>query len=272
MNIIEKLRSKVIVSVQAMPNEPLYEEVCMLAMMKSVIKGGAAGLRVAGERDVKNAKKFFNVPVIGITKPDVIPRNWREIVYITPTMKDVALLIEAGADIIAFDGTMRKRPGESTLEKIIKQIKLAKKLSMADISTVEEGLNAAKLGADILSTTLSGYTLESSQNDDAPDFKLLEELVKKSDCTPMHNQLANVITGFLDQFLSRLFIFKYSLYLLLDNSAQILFRQSYVFAVYLFHSASIYLVMSPSFEFDISSVRMSTACLKSKQTVINGSL
>ena len=182
MNIIEKLRSKVIVSVQAMPNEPLYEEVCMLAMMKSVIKGGAAGLRVAGERDVKNAKKFFNVPVIGITKPDVIPRNWREIVYITPTMKDVALLIEAGADIIAFDGTMRKRPGESTLEKIIKQIKLAKKLSMADISTVEEGLNAAKLGADILSTTLSGYTLESSQNDDAPDFKLLEELVKKSDC------------------------------------------------------------------------------------------
>lgn len=182
MNIIDDLRSKVIVSVQAMPNEPLYDEKCMLAMMQSVVKGGAAGLRVAGARDVKNAKKYFNIPIIGITKPDIIPANWREIVYITPAMKDVAALIEAGADIVAFDGTMRKRPGESTLEKIIKQIKLSKKISMADVSTLEEGINACKLGANILSTTLSGYTLESPLNDEGPDFKLLEQLVKNTDC------------------------------------------------------------------------------------------
>src|SRR5574344_1058870 len=140
MDLIKKIKGKVIVSVQAMPNEPLYKEECMIAMMKSVVKGGAAALRVAGERDVKNAKKLFNIPIIGLTKPDVIPANWQEIVYITPTLKEVMQLIKADADIIAFDGTSRKRE-KCTLQEIIKYIKINNKLSMADISTIEEGLN-----------------------------------------------------------------------------------------------------------------------------------
>ena len=72
MNIIQNLRGKIIVSSQAMPDEPLYKEDCMFAMMASVINGGASGLRVAGTRDVKNAKKF-GVPVIGLTKPNKLP-------------------------------------------------------------------------------------------------------------------------------------------------------------------------------------------------------
>ena len=152
MEMVNRLKNKVIVSVQAMPSEPLYLEKCMAAMMKSVVKGGAGGLRVAGARDVKNAKTLFEVPVIGLTKPEVIPKNWKEIVYITPTLKDVISLIDAGADIIAFDGT--SRPREScTLSDIIKYIKINKRISMADISTVEEGINCANLGANILSTT-----------------------------------------------------------------------------------------------------------------------
>ena len=126
MDIINRLKHKVIVSVQAMPSEPLYLEKCMVAMMKSVIKGGAGGLRVAGVRDVKNAKHLFDVPVIGITKPDVIPSNWQEIVYITPVLKDVISLVEAGADVIAFDGTMRERPNSEKLEDLIKYIKIQK--------------------------------------------------------------------------------------------------------------------------------------------------
>lgn len=182
MDMINRLKHKVVVSVQAMPSEPLYLEKCMVAMMKSVIKGGAGGLRVAGARDVKNAKHLFDVPVIGLTKPDVIPKNWQEIVYITPTLTEVISLIDAGADIIAFDGTMRKREGNCTLEEIIKYIRINKRISMADISTVEEGLNAAKLGANILSTTLSGYTTQSlNANQTEPDFKLLETLVKETD-------------------------------------------------------------------------------------------
>lgn len=182
MEIIKRLEHKVVVSVQAMPSEPLYLEKCMVAMMKSVVKGGAGGLRVAGARDVKNAKNLFDVPVIGLTKPDVIPKNWQEIVYITPTLKEVISLVDAGADIVAFDGTMRPREGGCTLKEIIKYVKINKRISMADISTVEEGVNAAKLGANILSTTLSGYTKESLDvNPTEPDFKLLETLVKETD-------------------------------------------------------------------------------------------
>lgn len=179
MGLIDSLKNKVIVSVQAMPNEPLYKEECMVSMMQSVLKGGAGGLRVAGARDVKNAKKITNVPVIGLTKPDSIPANWQEIVYITPTLKEVTMLVRAGADIIAFDGTSRKRPN-CTLEEIIKFIKINNRISMADISTLDEGLNCEELGVDMLSTTLSGYTQYSPLKSDGPDFELLEKLVKNT--------------------------------------------------------------------------------------------
>ena len=121
-NIINQLKGTVIVSVQAMPSEPLYLEKCMVAMMKSVVNGGASALRVAGARDVKNAKRLFSVPVIGLTKPNQIPKNWKEIVYITPTLKDVIELIEAGADIIATDATQRKRPNNEKLQDLFKFI------------------------------------------------------------------------------------------------------------------------------------------------------
>ena len=164
-----------------MPSEPLYIEKCMLAMMKSVLNGGAGGLRVAGVRDITNAKRFFNVPVIGITKPDKIPSNYKEIVYITPTVKDVIDIVNAGADIVAFDGTQRKRPNNEKLQDLIKYIHIKKKIAMADISTIEEGIKAQEAGADVLSTTLAGYTLESADSPlDGPDFKLLEELVKQT--------------------------------------------------------------------------------------------
>ena len=181
MDIISQIKHKVIVSVQAMPSEPLYKEECMTAMMQSVVKGGAAALRVAGVRDVVNAKKLFKIPVIGITKPEVIPPNWREIVYITPTIKDAKDLIQAGADIVALDGTSRPR-GENNLKQIIKYIKINKRLVMADVSTLSEGVAARLLGADIISTTLSGYTLESPENTTEPDFELLKGLVNAVDC------------------------------------------------------------------------------------------
>lgn len=181
MSIIEKLNKQIIISVQAMPNEPLYKEEVLTAMMKSVVNGGAKGLRLAGARDVKNAKKLFNLPVIGLTKPDKLPQNWKEIVYITPTLKEVDELIEADADIIATDATQRPRPKES-LKEILNYIKSHNKLAMADISTFEEGIKARELGFDIISTTLSGYTQNSKQDLKGPDFELAEKLSKTLDC------------------------------------------------------------------------------------------
>ena len=177
MDIITNLKRKVIISSQAMPDEPFYNEIAMKAMMQSVVNGGAAGLRVAGSRDVKIAKTF-NVPVIGLTKPDKLPENWKEVVYITSGIKEVNELIEADADIIAFDGTMRQRPDGSNLQEIIDLIHSHNKLAMADISTFEEGINAENLGADVISTTLAGYTKDSETDSDKPDFELLEKLVK----------------------------------------------------------------------------------------------
>ena len=181
MEIIEKIRKKVIISVQAMSHEPLYDEKCMVAMMKSVIMGGAEGLRVSGARDIKNAKKMFNVPVIGITKPEKIPENWQEVVYITPDLDRVNEVITAGADIVAFDGTPRYRKN-CNLKQIIDAIKISGRVSMADISTFEEGVNAKLLGADIIATTLAGYTKESMPAKDEPDFELLEKLVNELKC------------------------------------------------------------------------------------------
>ena len=181
MNLLKKLNKEIIISVQAMPDEPLYKEECMTAMMQSVINGGAKALRLAGARDIKNAKKLFNVPVIGLTKPDKLPENWMEVVYITPSLKEVQELIEADADIIATDATQRPRPKES-LEEILNSIKAAGKLAMADISTFEEGIKARELGFDIISTTLSGYTSYSNKNIEGPDFELLKNLVNELDC------------------------------------------------------------------------------------------
>lgn len=180
-NVLGKIKGTVVVSVQAMPSEPLYLEKCMVAMMKSVINGGAGGLRVAGIRDIANAKRLFSLPIIGITKPDKIPSNFKEIVYITPTIKDVIDVINAGADIVAFDGTQRKRPNNEKLHDLIKYIHIKKKVAMADVSTIEEGLKVQEAGADVLSTTLAGYTIESASSPtDGPDFKLLAELVKQT--------------------------------------------------------------------------------------------
>ena len=176
MDIITNLKGKVIVSSQAMVGEPFYDEKCMTAMIQSVINGGASALRVAGARDVRIAKRF-KVPVIGLTKPEKLPENWKSVVYITPGIKEVNELIDADADIIAFDGTKRQRPDGSSLMEIIDLIHSRNKLAMADISTLDEGVNAEQLGADIVSTTLAGYTDESGVAGENPDFELLKNLV-----------------------------------------------------------------------------------------------
>lgn len=178
MEVLDVLKNKVVVSVQAMPNEPLYQEDCINAMMQSVVNGGAGALRVAGARDVRNAKKLFDIPVIGLTKPEKLPENWKEVVYITPTLEDIEGLLDAGADVVAVDGTLR--PHVVPVEKMVEKIHDAGKLAMADIATLEEGFACEKLGFDILSTTLSGYTMESLSDSNEPDFDLLEKLVKQT--------------------------------------------------------------------------------------------
>ena len=115
-----------------------------------------------------------------MTQAGSLPAKWKEICYITPGVREVNALIDADADIVAFDGTSRPHDN-CTLEEIISTIHKSKKLAMADISTLVEGINCARFGADIISTTLAGYTMESGEPTVGPDYELLKKLVKTVD-------------------------------------------------------------------------------------------
>lgn len=181
--ILNKIKNKIIVSSQAQKNEPLYNEIAMNALIETIVVLGKTDcLRLAGARDVKNTKEKFgdSVVVIGITKPDIIPVNYKELVYITPNIEDANSLIEAGADIIAFDATKRER--KTSVLELINFIHSKNKIAMADIAEFNEAKEAYELGADIISTTLSGYTKNTENTPDAPDFNLLQKCVKELKC------------------------------------------------------------------------------------------
>lgn len=153
---IEALRGKLIVSCQALPEEPLHSSYIMSRMAYAAYVGGASGIRANTVVDIHEIKKTVDLPIIGIIK-EVYGDNP---VYITPTMKEISALVVEGVDIIAIDGTKRERPDGNTLEALMKEAKekYPKQLFMADISSVEEAVEAERLGFDFVGTTLVGYT------------------------------------------------------------------------------------------------------------------
>lgn len=173
MNILEKIRHGLIVSCQALEDEPLHSPFIMSRMALAAKMGGAVGIRANSPEDIKAIKEIVDLPIIGIYKINVPGYD----VYITPTMEAVKLVSDAGADIIALDATDRAHPAGYSSYDFIREVKgkFPNNLIMADISTYEEGLMAEKAGADIVSTTLSGYT-DYSKATDCPDWDLIEKL------------------------------------------------------------------------------------------------
>lgn len=174
-NIIEALKKGLIVSCQALKDEPLHSSFIMGKMAYAAYLGGAKGIRANSYEDIVEIKKSVDLPVIGIVKRDYADSS----IYITPTIKEIGELVAAKVDIIALDATDRVRPNNQTLGSFVKEIRETYNdlLLMADISTYEEGLKAAELGFDIISTTLSGYTPNSPKLE-GPDFELLDMLVR----------------------------------------------------------------------------------------------
>jgi N-acylglucosamine-6-phosphate 2-epimerase len=173
---IRKTKAGLIVSCQADKGEPFYGTKFMVAFAVAAKIGGAVGIRTNGPLFIKAIKKAVDLPVIGIYKK----KYENSEVYITPTKKEAKSIAYAGADIIGIDCTLRKRPGNLTLDELIKYIKEKLNLPvLADISTVEEGINAENKDADIICTTLSGYT-EYTKNKLklGPDIDLVRELAK----------------------------------------------------------------------------------------------
>ncbi|WP_017548224.1 N-acetylmannosamine-6-phosphate 2-epimerase [Salinicoccus carnicancri] len=156
MDIVESLKGKLIVSCQALADEPLHDSYIMGRMAYAVAEGGAQGIRANSVADIREIKKQVDLPIIGIIKQDY-PKSG---VYITPTMKEVDALAGEGIDIIALDATQLTRPDGSTFADFFKKVreKYPEQLFMADCSTVEEGVEAEKAGVDFVGTTLVGYT------------------------------------------------------------------------------------------------------------------
>jgi N-acylglucosamine-6-phosphate 2-epimerase len=170
--LLNRLRGGLIVSCQALPGEPLFGSHHMAALARAAAMGGAVGIRANSPADIAAIRAAVDLPVIGINKVDIPGFE----VYITPTLADVELVSAAGADIIAFDASLRPHPTGLTVKAIITAIhERTGKPAMADISTLAEGMAAAEAGADLVSTTLSGYTPYSPAQA-GPDFELVERL------------------------------------------------------------------------------------------------
>jgi putative N-acetylmannosamine-6-phosphate epimerase len=170
--ILEQIRGGLILSCQARPGNPLRGSEHMAAMAAAAELGGAVAIRADGPDDIAAIKRRIHIPVIGIYKTEPSP----EFPYITPDFAHAEAIAKLGVEIIALDATIRPRPDGTDVNELIARVKNELGvLVMADIATFEEGVAAAKAGADIVATTLSGYTLQSKMTK-GPDYELIHRL------------------------------------------------------------------------------------------------
>jgi N-acylglucosamine-6-phosphate 2-epimerase len=170
--IIAALAGRLIVSCQAGAGHPLRDTATIVRLARAAETGGAAAIRcggVGGVEDVAAVVRAVDLPVVGLTK------DGQHGVYITPTVAAARAVIRAGADIIATDATARPRPDGNTLVDTVRVVHEANRLLIADVSTVEEGMDAVVAGADLVATTLSGYTPDSPRAA-GPDLALVAAL------------------------------------------------------------------------------------------------
>ena len=173
---LEKIKGGLIVSCQALEDEPLHSSYIMARMAYAAWEGGACGIRANSPKDIKEIKKTVPLPIIGLYKQVYSDSK----IYITPSISEVDRLIEAGTDIIAMDATNRLRPNGITLQQFFKDVKsrYPDMLFMADCSDFKEAEFAQSLGFALVGTTLCGYT-EDTKDVKLPAYELLKEMAGK---------------------------------------------------------------------------------------------
>ena len=175
--ILESIRGKLIVSCQALPEEPLHSPFIMGRMALAALEGGAGGIRANTPEDVTEIKRVVDLPVIGLYKKEYPDSE----VYITPTMDEISAMVDCGSEIVAMDATARYRPDGRTLDDFFAEARkiFPNQLFMADCSTLEECLHAAEIGFDIVGTTMRSYT-SYTKGAVIPDFELFRQLKMQS--------------------------------------------------------------------------------------------
>lgn len=175
---IKALKGQLIVSCQALPQEPLHSSFIMGRMARAAKEGGAAGIRANTKEDIKEIQEVTGLPIIGIVKRDYPDSA----VYITPTMKEIEELMEVKPEIRCHRCHRSPAPWKYDAGGLFHQIKekYPEQKLMADCSTIEEALFADELGFDFIGTTMVGYTPQSKGlKIEENDFEILRTILKK---------------------------------------------------------------------------------------------
>ncbi len=171
-SLLAPLKHGLIVSCQARDDEPTNDPAILAAMAKAAALGGAVAIRANKPANIRAIRAAVDVPIFGIYKQDYPDSP----IYITPTLAEARAIVEAGCDILTMQATNEPRPDGESLADYLGALKREFQVPiMADVSTVEEGITAEALGADLVATTMSGYTPYSRQLAE-PDLQLIREL------------------------------------------------------------------------------------------------
>lgn len=172
MSLIDTLCGGLVVSCQAYPGEPMLDPRTMTQIAQAAVAGGAVGVRGKGLEDLRQMRAAVDVPIIGLVK------EGKEGVYITPTLESCLAVADTGCEIVALDGTRRPRPDGRTFAETVAALKEARPgvLVMADCGSVGDALMAAEAGADLIGTTLVGYTDERPKTP-GPDWEEIDKIL-----------------------------------------------------------------------------------------------
>lgn len=175
VSIVEAMRGGLVVSCQAYPGEPMRTPDTMSRVAQAAAIGGAVAIRAQGLEDIAAIRAAVDLPLIGLWK------DGDDDIFITPTLEHALAVARAGAHVVALDGTDRPRPDGLTLAETIAAVhERTDALVMADCSTFDEGVAAAAAGADLVGTTLAGYTAYTTKGD-GPALELVGELAAALD-------------------------------------------------------------------------------------------
>lgn len=167
------IKGRLIVSCQASSGDPLDDLDTLCRLARSVLLGGAGGLRAEGVERVAAFRSLTSLPIIGIVK--TTDKNGD--VYITPGFAAARSVSEAGADLIALDCTRRRLTEPEPWPGLIARIHAELgKVVCADIASLEDALSAQEAGADFVATTLRGYTSDT-KDVHSVDWPFVEGLV-----------------------------------------------------------------------------------------------
>ncbi|MCI8402167.1 MAG: putative N-acetylmannosamine-6-phosphate 2-epimerase [Lachnospiraceae bacterium] len=174
--IVKKIENGLIVSCQMERHAPCYTEDIIEIMAKAALWGGACALRINTPENVRKIRALTDVPIIGLTK---IFREDTD-VFMTPDMGCVEELIEAGADILAIDGTDRLIDGHPAHD-IITEIreKYPDIPILADVRDEEDAVRSLKLGADFAAPTFYRFK-KNAKSTDVPDWEMFARMCR--DC------------------------------------------------------------------------------------------